>query len=75
MLQSRPQHCFQPAEVARRSDHGIEVLQRRFARDMIPGRERFLREMENYLLPLSRVETAEFEIVSIKEIAGLRVDV
>ena len=57
-------------EVARRSDNGIEVLQRRFARDVVPGRERFLREMENYLLPLSRVETAEFEIVGIKEIAG-----
>ena len=57
-------------EVARRSDNGIEILQRRFARDVIPGRERFLREMENYLLPLSRVETAEFEIVAIKEIAG-----
>ena len=50
-------------EVARRSDHGIEILQRRFARDVIPGRERFLREMENYLAPMSRVETAEFEIV------------
>ena len=57
-------------EVTRRSDNGIEVLQRRFARDVIPGRERFLREMENYLLPLSRVETAEFEIVGIQEIAG-----
>ena len=57
-------------EVARRSDHGIEILQRRFARDVVPGRESFLREMENYLLPLSRVETAEFEIVRIKEIAG-----
>jgi peroxiredoxin len=56
--------------VARRSDSGIEVLQRRFARDVIPGRERFLREMENYLAPMSRVETAEFEIVGIKEIAG-----
>ena len=57
-------------EVTRRSDNGIEVLQRRFAKDVIPGRERFLREMENYLFPLSRVETAEFEIVSIKKIAG-----
>lgn len=57
-------------EVARRSDHGIEILQRRFARDVIPGRERFLREMENYLAPMSRVETAEFEIVGIRGIAG-----
>jgi Flp pilus assembly protein TadD/peroxiredoxin len=57
-------------EVARRSDNGIEVLQRRFARDVIPGRVHFLREMENYLAPLSRVETAEFEIVGIREIAG-----
>ncbi|MGZ4731016.1 MAG: FG-GAP-like repeat-containing protein, partial [Terriglobales bacterium] len=57
-------------EVVQRSGNGIEVFRRRFARDVISGRERFLREMENYLAPMWRVETAEFEIVGIREIAG-----
>ena len=57
-------------EVRQRSGNGIEVLRRGFAKDAIPGRERFLREMEKYLAPISRVETAEFEIVSIRKIAG-----
>ncbi len=57
-------------EVVQRSGNGIEVLRRRFARDVISGRERFLHEMGNYLAPISQVETAEFEIVGIREIAG-----
>ena len=32
----------------------------------------FSREMENYLAPMSRVETAEFEIVGIEGNRGLR---
>ncbi len=57
-------------EVAQSSGNGIEVFRRRFAGEVSSGRERFLREMENYLFALSRVETAEFEIVGIREIAG-----
>ncbi|MGH9545112.1 MAG: tetratricopeptide repeat protein [Terriglobales bacterium] len=56
-------------EITLRADRGIEVFRRRFAKDAISGRERFLREMENYLAPLSRVETAEFEIVGIEQTA------
>ena len=52
-------------EIPRRSGNGIEVFRRRFALDVIPGRERFLREMESYLAPMSQMETAEFEIVGI----------
>ena len=34
------------------------------------GRERFLQEIKTYLASMSRVETAEFEIIGIEEIAG-----
>ena len=57
-------------EITQRSGNGIEVFRRHFARDVISGRERFLREMADYLAPMSRVETAEFEIVGIEEAAS-----
>jgi Flp pilus assembly protein TadD/peroxiredoxin len=57
-------------EVAQRSGSGIEVFRRRFPRDVITGRERFLSEIETYLAPMVQVETAEFEIVGIEETAS-----
>jgi Flp pilus assembly protein TadD/peroxiredoxin len=53
-----------------RSGNGIEILRRQFSVNALTGRERFLQEMKDYLKPMSRVETAEFEIVGIKESAG-----
>src|SRR6266851_4639817 len=62
-----------------RSGYGIEVLRRRFATGGISGRERFLQQMKTYMAWFSRMETAEFEIVGIEEIANspltVRVDV
>jgi len=52
-------------EIPRRSGNGIEVFLRRFPLDFAAGREHFLREMESYLAPISKIETAEFEIVGI----------
>jgi Flp pilus assembly protein TadD/peroxiredoxin len=64
---------------ALRSRNGIEVFRRRFGSNVVSGRERFLQEIKTYLASMSRVETAEFEIVGIEEIAGssltVRVDV
>ena len=57
-------------EIAPRPGNGIEVLRRRFPEDVLSGREKFLREIENYFSPMVRVETAEFEIVGIEETAG-----
>jgi tetratricopeptide (TPR) repeat protein len=57
-------------EIALRSGDGIEVLRRRFAGKIEAGRERFLREMKTYLAAMSRMETAEFEIVGIEETAS-----
>jgi tetratricopeptide (TPR) repeat protein len=58
---------------------GMEVFRRRFASSGVPGRERFLNEIKIYLASMSRVETAEFEIVGIEETAnkspGVRVGI
>jgi tetratricopeptide (TPR) repeat protein len=53
-----------------RSGEGIEVIRRTFGAKGESGRERFLEEMKNYLNTFARVETAEFEITGIEEIAA-----
>jgi Flp pilus assembly protein TadD/peroxiredoxin len=53
-----------------RAGDGIEVYRRRFASTVAPGRERFLKEIQTWMGQVSRVETAEFEITSIEEIAS-----
>jgi len=53
-----------------RSEYGIEVIRRTFSSTVLPGRERFLQEIKTYLGPMSRVDTAEFEITGIEEIGG-----
>jgi tetratricopeptide (TPR) repeat protein/peroxiredoxin len=58
-------------EIAPRSGNGIEVLRRRFPRELVSGREKFLHELENYFSAMARVETAEFEIVGIEDVTGL----
>ena len=57
-------------EIAQTSGNGIQVFRRRFSRDLVSGHDKFLREMETYLSPMARVETAQFEIVAIEETAG-----
>jgi len=54
-----------------RSGSGIEVLRRQFSPTPTVGRDRFLEEMREYLEPMVRVQTAEFEIVGIRESTGL----
>jgi len=54
-----------------RRGNGIDVYRRWFSTTGVTGRERFLQEIQSYLAPLARLETAEFEIVGIKESAGL----
>jgi len=53
-----------------RSGGGMEVYRREFATNAVLGRERFLQEIKTYLSSMSRVETAEFEITGIEEIAN-----
>jgi Flp pilus assembly protein TadD/peroxiredoxin len=57
-------------EIALRSGNGIDCRKRRFSGDTVSGPERFLKEFRLWLGQAARVETAEFEITSIEEIAS-----
>jgi Flp pilus assembly protein TadD/peroxiredoxin len=60
----------QALETTARSGNGINVIRRRFAASPISGQEQFLREMELWLGKESRVETAEFAIIGIEQVAS-----
>ena len=63
---------FVPAkETTLRSGNGIDITRKQFAPHVIQGRERFLQEVHAWLGQASRVETAEFEIIGIEEIASV----
>jgi Flp pilus assembly protein TadD/peroxiredoxin len=53
-----------------RSENGLEISRRQFGANLTPGREHFLDEMKRYFDTWPRLETAEFEIVHLEEIAG-----
>jgi Tfp pilus assembly protein PilF/peroxiredoxin len=53
-----------------RSGNGIDTVRRRFATEVVPGRERFLHEIQGWLGPVSRIEIAEFEVTGITEITS-----
>jgi len=57
-------------ETKLRSGSGIDVVRRRFPETFVSGRERFSAEIQNWLGPASRIETAEFEIIGIEEIGS-----
>lgn len=56
-------------DVVVRAGFGLEVLRRRFSEELVGGREQFVAEVKNYFSSFSSVETAEFEIVGIEEVA------
>ena len=62
-----------------RSGHGIDVLRRHFSSQTTTGREVFLQSLQAWLGRQARVETAEFEVYSIRKIATspltLRLDI
>ena len=57
-------------EITLRAGYGIDVARRLFAGNVVPGRERFLQGIRAWLGQVSGVETAEFEITGIEEIAS-----
>jgi Flp pilus assembly protein TadD/peroxiredoxin len=57
-------------EVSLRSGYGIDVTRREFGPAAPSERARFLKEFQVWLGPVSKVETAEFEIYGIDEIAS-----
>ena len=54
-----------------RSGYGIDSVRRQFGATEVFGRDRFLQEIKVWLGQISRVETAEFEIYDIEEIASV----
>src|SRR5882757_8028991 len=58
------------SELTLRSGNGLECKKRRFGGRVVAGRERFLEQIRTWLGPAARVETAEFEITRIEEVAS-----
>ncbi|HTZ58838.1 MAG TPA: tetratricopeptide repeat protein [Acidobacteriaceae bacterium] len=57
-------------EITLRSGYGIDCKRRRFSSKVVAGRDRFIKHIRAWLGPVSRVETAEFEITSIEEVVS-----
>jgi Flp pilus assembly protein TadD/peroxiredoxin len=53
-----------------RTGNGVSCKRRRFSSRVVPGREEFLGHIRTWLGPVSRVETAEFEITGIEGISN-----
>ena len=58
------------AETVLRSGYGIDTLRRQFAPDPARGRGRFVENLRSWLAAPLQIETAEFEIFGIGQIAG-----
>ena len=70
LTRSKPRSLAPAKETTLRAGDGIDVVRRQFGANVASGRERFLQEIQAWLGPVSRVETAEFEITGIEEIAS-----
>jgi len=57
-------------EIPVRSGGGIEIVRRQFPETVVSGRERFVEELRGWLKHVAHIETAEFEIFSIEEVAA-----
>ena len=61
---------FRPAaETELRSAFGIRTVKRKFTPDLARGRERFIENLRSWLAAPLQIETAEFEIFGIEQIA------
>ncbi len=58
------------ADVILRSAFGIETIKRQFKPDMARGRDRFVDSLRTWLGSPLKIETAEFEIFSMEQLAG-----
>ena len=62
-----------------RSAFGIDIAKRRFGSESVRGRDRFVASIQGWLRDLARIETAEFEIYGIDQIASapraVRIDI
>jgi len=66
-------------ETQLRSGFGVDAVKRLFPAGLVKGREQFLEQIRAWLNPVSRIDTAEFEIFGIEEIADapltVRIDI
>ena len=64
---------FEPVDIAKvRTGSGIEVVRHRYSTDLsISGREAFLRALDAWLGADLSMETVEFELTAIEEVASL----
>lgn len=58
-----------------RSGCGVDVFRRTFSNQVMLDRDRFLEEIRDYLAPLGRLRTAEFQIAGIEQTADSPVNV
>jgi tetratricopeptide (TPR) repeat protein len=49
-----------------RTGGGIDVLRKQFASEVVVGREKVLKGIATYLVPMSRIETVTFDVVGVK---------
>ncbi len=57
-------------ETVLRSAFGIRAVRRQFAPGLVSGRDRFIESLRSWLAAPLRIETAEFEIFGIEQLAG-----
>jgi Flp pilus assembly protein TadD/peroxiredoxin len=58
------------AETVLRSSFGIHTVRRQFLPNLVRGRDRFFESLRSWLAAPLKIETAEFEIFGIDQIAG-----
>jgi tetratricopeptide (TPR) repeat protein len=63
-------HLASFTETRLRSHHGIDVVRRDFGSGSVTGRDALVRGLQGWLKDAARIETAEFEIFAIEEIAS-----
>ena len=57
-------------EIPRRTGYGINVIRREFTPALVNRREEFIKHLHAWVGEIQRIETAEFEIFTIDEIAA-----
>ncbi|HEV2135973.1 MAG TPA: tetratricopeptide repeat protein [Terracidiphilus sp.] len=57
-------------ETVLRSAFGIHSVRRQFTPDLVPGRDRLIEALRKWLAAPIRIDTAEFEIFAIEQVAG-----
>ncbi|MFZ0663831.1 MAG: FG-GAP-like repeat-containing protein [Acidobacteriaceae bacterium] len=58
------------ADTPLRSGYGVDVVRRQFNANTVPGRDHFLNEIKRWLGRAAQIETAEFEIYGIEQLAS-----